>query len=79
MLRERLIGTYEAYQVNVRAFLSDAEAAGELRPGVDIHAETVLILAGIDGLESAWLLDERVPLVELMELLLDRTIERLSA
>ena len=78
VLHDRLIGAYESYLAAVRAFLEAAIAEGDVRADADLDQETILIIAMIRGLETSWLLDERVPIVELVERFLDQTIERLQ-
>jgi AcrR family transcriptional regulator len=76
-LRERLLAASHGFIAGVEQRLADAQADGDIDPGVDRHREAVLVIAGINGLENVWLLDERVPLVDLTEAFLARTVERL--
>jgi AcrR family transcriptional regulator len=78
VLHDRLIGAYESYLAGTRIFLEAAIADGDVRADLDLDQETILIIGMIRGLETSWLLDERVPLVELVERFLEQTIERLQ-
>ena len=79
VLHDRLIDAYESYLAGTRSFLEAAIVDGEVRADADLDQETILIVGMIRGLETSWLLDERVPLVELVERVLDQTIQRLRA
>ena len=78
-LRARMIDNYEQFRVSVKWLLGQAEEDGELRTGVDFDREANVIIAFFNGMETSWLLDETVPIVEIVRTFLDDLIGRIAA
>lgn len=76
-LRERMHGTYMLFRISVVSILKQAQKAGELRKGVDFEREANSVIAFLNGMDTSWLLDPSVPVVETVDAFLDHTIERL--
>ncbi|MFI2364626.1 TetR/AcrR family transcriptional regulator [Promicromonospora sp. NPDC019610] len=60
-LHPRLGGRYHATVDRVAAVLSAAQDRGEIRADVDTRLKAIEIIAFINGLETAWLLDPEIP------------------
>lgn len=76
-LRARMIDNYNQFRFSIRWMLEQAREDGELRPGVDFDREANQIIAFFNGLETSWLLDETVPIVDLARGFLDEAIARI--
>jgi AcrR family transcriptional regulator len=77
-LHDRIQRSYRAMVEGVRGFLRDARERGELRDDVDIDLEATALLAFLNGLETSWLLDPRVPIVEVAERHLAQVVARIA-
>ncbi len=60
-LHPRLAGRYHATVDRVAAVLASAQDRGEIRADVDTRLKAVEIIAFVNGLETAWLLDPEIP------------------
>jgi len=78
-LRARMIDNYEQFRVSVKWLLGQAQQDGELKEGVDFDREANVIIAFFNGMETSWLLDETVPIVEIVRTFLDDLIDRIAA
>ena len=78
-LRARMIDNYEQFRVSVKWLLGQAQQDGELKEGVDFDREANVIIAFFNGMETSWLLDENVPIVEIVRTFLDDLIDRIAA
>lgn len=76
-LRARMIENYNQFRFSITWLLGQAREDGELRPGVDFDREANVIIAFFNGLETSWLLDETVPVVEMVRDFLDELIARI--
>jgi AcrR family transcriptional regulator len=76
-LRARMIENYNQFRFSVTWFLGQAKEDGDLRPDVDFDREANVIIAFFNGLETSWLLDESVPIVELARGFLAELIARI--
>ncbi len=76
-LRERMIENYNQFRFSITWLLGQAQEDGELRPGVDFDREANVIIAFFNGLETSWLLDETVPIVDLARDFLAELITRI--
>ena len=76
-LRARMIDNYNQFRFSITWLLGQAQEDGELRPGVDFDREANLIIAFFNGLETSWLLDETVPIVDMARGFLDELIARI--
>lgn len=76
-LRARMIENYNQFRFSITWLLGQAREDGELRPGVDFDREANVIIAFFNGLETSWLLDETVPVVEMVGDFLDELIARI--
>ncbi|MDO8186446.1 TetR family transcriptional regulator [Conexibacter sp. JD483] len=77
-MRERMLGNYNLFRFSVTFFLRQAEEDGELRPGVDFDREANALIAFFNGLETSWLLDPAVPIVDLARWFVDEMIARVQ-
>jgi AcrR family transcriptional regulator len=64
VLGRRMRTHYETFRWAVNKMLAEAEEDGELRPGVDQAMQANMIIAFFNGIETSWLLDPSLPLVE---------------
>jgi AcrR family transcriptional regulator len=76
-LRARMIENYNQFRFSITWLLGQAQEDGELRPGVDFDREADVIIAFFNGLETSWLLDKTVPIVDLARGFLDELIARI--
>ncbi|MBN9623846.1 MAG: TetR/AcrR family transcriptional regulator [Actinobacteria bacterium] len=76
-LRARMIENYNQFRFSITWLLGQAEEDGELRPDVDPDREANVIIAFFNGLETSWLLDETVPIVDLARGFLEELIARI--
>jgi AcrR family transcriptional regulator len=76
-LRARMVENYNQFRLSITWLLGQAQEDGELRPGVDFDREANVVIAFFNGLETSWLLDETVPIVELARGFLDELIARI--
>jgi len=77
-LRERMLVNYNLFRLSVTFLLQQAQEDGELRPGVDFDREANALIAFFNGLETSWLLDPDVDMVELARWFLDDMIARVG-
>lgn len=77
-LRARMIENYNQFRFSITWLLGQAREDGELRPGVDFDREANVIIAFFNGLETSWLLDEAVPIVDLARGFLGELIARIG-
>jgi AcrR family transcriptional regulator len=75
-LRARMIENYNQFRFSITWLLGQAKEDGDLRPEVDFDREANVVIAFFNGLETSWLLDETVPIVELARGFLDELIAR---
>ncbi|MFI6428301.1 TetR/AcrR family transcriptional regulator [Promicromonospora sp. NPDC050880] len=61
VLHPRLAGRYHVTVDRVAAVLAAAQDRGEIRADVDTRLKAIEIIAFINGLETAWLLDPELP------------------
>lgn len=61
VLHPRLISRYRMTVDRIRATLAAAQDRGEIRTDVDPRLKAIEIVAFINGLETAWLLDPGIP------------------
>lgn len=61
VLHPRLAGRYHATVDRVSSVLAAAQDRGEIRADVDTRLKAIEIIAFINGLETAWLLDPEIP------------------
>lgn len=52
---------------------------GDFRADVDVEREAIALIAVVRGLETSWLIDGDIPLVDLMGAQLEAFVARLSA
>ena len=76
-LRERIMAHYMLFRASVRVILEHAEEDGELKPGIDRHMVANTIIDFFNGIETSWLLDPDVPMVETTRKFLDDTVKSL--
>jgi AcrR family transcriptional regulator len=76
-LRARMIDNYNQFRLSITWLLGQAQEDGELRPGVDFDREANVIIAFFNGLETSWLLDKTVPIVDMARGFLDELIARI--
>ncbi|HTR73858.1 MAG TPA: TetR/AcrR family transcriptional regulator [Solirubrobacterales bacterium] len=76
-LRARMIDNYNQFRFSITWLLGQAQEDGALRPGVDFDREANVIIAFFNGLETSWLLDETVPIVDLARGFLEELVERI--
>lgn len=60
---------------NIERHLRNARVRGEVRSGLDPHAEAVLILAGLRGVLAQWLIDDSIDLPRIRAAFID-TLKR---
>jgi AcrR family transcriptional regulator len=77
-LRARMIDNYNQFRFSITWLLGQAQEDGELRPGVDFDREANLTIAFFNGMESSWLLDETVQIVDMARGFLDDLIARIQ-
>jgi AcrR family transcriptional regulator len=76
-LRARMIDNHNQFRFSITFLLGQAQEDGELRPNVDFNREADVVIAFFNGLETSWLLDETVPIVDLARGFLDELIARI--
>jgi AcrR family transcriptional regulator len=76
-LRAQMIDNHNQFRFSITWLLGQAQEDGDLRPGVDFNREADVIIAFFNGLETSWLLDETVPIVDLARGFLDELITRI--
>lgn len=76
-LRERMVENYNQFRFSITWLLGQAQEDGELRPGVDFDREANVIIAFFNGLETSWLFDETVPIIDMAREFLDELIARI--
>jgi hypothetical protein len=74
-----MLENYNQFRWSVTWLLGQAQEDGELKPGVDFDREANLIIAFFNGLETSWLLDENVPMVDMAQDFLEELVERISS
>lgn len=77
-LHARMVDNYNQFRWSITWLLGHAQEDGELRPGVDFDREANLIIAFFNGLETSWLLDESVPIVDYANGFLEELIARIQ-
>lgn len=65
-LRPRLTERYHATVDRFAGLLRDAQERGAVRPQIDTRAKAMEIIAFLNGLETAWLLNPDVPASEIV-------------
>jgi AcrR family transcriptional regulator len=60
-MHTRLTTRYQAGVAQLASALEHAQQAGEVREDLDLRAKAMEILAFINGLETAWLMDPKTP------------------
>jgi AcrR family transcriptional regulator len=76
-LRARMIDNYNQFRFSITWLLGQAQEDGELRPSIDFDREANVTIAFFNGLETAWLLDETVPIVDMARGFLDELVARI--
>jgi AcrR family transcriptional regulator len=61
VLHPRLASRYHLTADRISSVLTAAQGRGEIRGDVDTHLKAIEIIAFINGLETAWLLDPEIP------------------
>ncbi|MBE1878316.1 TetR/AcrR family transcriptional regulator [Myceligenerans pegani] len=61
VLHPRLTSRYHVTADRLRAVLATAQDRGEIRDDVEPHLKAIEIIAFVNGLETAWLLDPELP------------------
>ncbi|MBO0610059.1 TetR/AcrR family transcriptional regulator [Myceligenerans salitolerans] len=64
VLHPRLTSRYHLTADRLGAVLAAAQDRGEVRADVDTHLKAIEIIAFVNGLETAWLLDPELPVAE---------------
>jgi AcrR family transcriptional regulator len=77
--RARMVDNYNQFRWSITWLLGHAREDGELRPGVDFDREANTIIAYFNGLETSWLLDETVPIVDMARDFLEELVARVRA
>lgn len=77
-LHERFLGRYRASVDIVAAGIRRGQRAGRFRHDVDPAVKAVEIVAFLNGMETAWLLDPSIPLNEVFREYTGSLISRLS-
>jgi AcrR family transcriptional regulator len=77
--RARMVDNYNQFRWSITWLLGHAREDGELRPGVDFDRQANTIIAYFNGLETSWLLDETVPIVEMARDFLAELVARIRA
>lgn len=76
-LHARMVENYNQFRFSINWLLGQAKEEGELRPDVDFDREANVVIAFFNGLETSWLLDETVPIVDLARSFLDELTARI--
>ncbi len=66
-LHDRLVARQQAAVDIVAGLIGRAQAAGVYRPDFDAAIKAVEILAFVNGMETAWLLDPSIPLADVFK------------
>ncbi len=75
--RARMVDNYNQFRWSITWLLGHAREDGELRAGVDFEREANTIIAYFNGLETSWLLDETVPIVDMARDFLEDLVARI--
>lgn len=77
--RRRLLEYYATLRAVAGGMIQRAVDDGDFREDVDVDREAVALIAVVRGLETSWLIDDTIPLAELVSAQVEAFIARLSA